>query len=383
MNETDPGTRSRTQPVFAAGNANFSDPSGGSIAGARFLTSFNSEPGDLFGGKLERLRYECKKPTENEPPEAELQELDTGSGDDFRANTDTAKKKRKVYTVVAEPDKSGRIHSTRTIRPLYKGSDGDGLGEVGVLSGDPKSFMVSGAANEVDAQIDPRAIVGASNTCQTTNPPCCFATPSELEPNAATCRTRFLEMQLGLKTSNADIEFQRASVLGAIMRTTPIVVGPPQDYLRDESYANFQRTMGARPSVLYAPTVDGQLHAFEITKTTDTLNELWTFMPPAVLPRIPAQFPDRYNAAPQSLLDGPIIVRDVAGKADPDDKERFLMRTRTDALDPSPDNVRWHSILVGAFGSTPGYYAARRCPGRSRVRRHRPVMCRAPASCGS
>ncbi|PIE06334.1 MAG: hypothetical protein CSA75_00080, partial [Sorangium cellulosum] len=167
---------------------------------------------------------------------------------------------------------------------------------------------------------------------------------------------RFLQMQFGFPTTNSDIIYSRASVFGAITRTSPIIVGPPQANLRDASYSYFQRTMATRLSVLYAPTSDGQLHAFSIGKTTKELNELWTFMPPAVLPRLVDQFPDRYHASPQALLDGSILVRDVAGRPMPANG-RFLSRTRADAVAATFDRVRWHSILVGSFGSSPGYYA--------------------------
>jgi type IV pilus assembly protein PilY1 len=106
--------------------------------------------------------------------------------------------------------------------------------------------------------------------------------------------------------------------------------------------------------VLYAPTNDGQLHAFKVAPspkdTTDTFkvdtwpaqNELWSFFPPAVLHRIPSQYPSTH----QSLLDGPPMVADVVFARD------------AGSAESGGAAADWHTVLVAGFGAAgSGYYA--------------------------
>jgi type IV pilus assembly protein PilY1 len=108
--------------------------------------------------------------------------------------------------------------------------------------------------------------------------------------------------------------------------------------------------------MIYAATADGQLHGFVINQVTNDINELWSFMPPAVLPSVGDQFPTRYAAANKTLLSGPIVATEVAGTATVDGTTgRFL--TRSAPLPNAADATQWYSVLVGTFGSTGGYYA--------------------------
>ena len=352
INQTDKVTQTDTLPVFASGSALYT-PNQDGFAAAEFLTSFTPAPYSMLEGNLSRKRYVCE-PVTNGPPEPELKDMDPLVGDSYDDNIDLFKAERNVFTVVAELTTDSKILSDRTVRPWYNESTGDGLGKVGISAGSSTTKMVTGAASGFATSVDAKALLGSS-TC-TTN--CCFRTPTDAAPTSTTCRTRFLNMQLGLPSGDPDINADiRTSAFAAIVKATPILAGPPDDYLRDESYLYFQNIMRTREAVLYTPTVDGQLHAFGITRLTNELNELWTFMPPAVLPRIGSQFPDRYASTTRMLLDGPIVVRDVAGKVDPGESGRFLQRTKADAKNPSPTTTRWHTILLGAFGSSPGYYA--------------------------
>ena len=360
-------TLTRTQPVFATGNANLSitpgpdEPLPDFMAAAKFLTSYDPIPGDLYAGKLERERYTCEPDGTTGAIKVELADVEGPLGDQFQTNTDSSLAKRIVYTVVPEVI-SNEMTPERSIRPLYVDTSGDGLGKIGVDPGssDADSHMVSAEASAITTAIDPRAVVKFATTCDVSTSLCCFKTPAQPNPTPEICRTRFLQMQLGFDVSgNSDITFKRSSAFGAVMYAVPVLVTRPQDFLRDGSYTKFMTILKDRPAVIYAPTVDGQLHAFLAKQPVKKieLNELWTFMPPAVLPRIQEQFTERANASHSTLLDGPITVREVAGQVAQDPKNRFLKRTRSDILDTSVDRTRWYTVLVGSFGSSRGYYA--------------------------
>lgn len=111
--------------------------------------------------------------------------------------------------------------------------------------------------------------------------------------------------------------------MGDIYHSTPVVVGPPRQDLADESFNLFRNepTVATRPSVVYVASNDGILHAFAAedytvpaTHPDATLRgralaagqELWGFIPPAVLPLI-----DSATSARQPLVDGTPVVKDV------------------------------------------------------------------------
>lgn len=102
---------------------------------------------------------------------------------------------------------------------------------------------------------------------------------------------------------------------GDIYHSNPVVVGPPRSDLADESYNLFRRRpdVSTRPTVVYVGTNDGVLHAFAAEAITlpsgrsiSSGEEIWGFIPPAVVPRIRASMSGR-----QELLDGTPVVRDV------------------------------------------------------------------------
>lgn len=121
------------------------------------------------------------------------------------------------------------------------------------------------------------------------------------------------------------------SSLGGIHHTTPVVVPPPlpgaasdQNYGRVRSSAaqSFAQRFSGRPTMLYAQSIDGMLHGFVLGKNEFGTggpfdvsvpsggslenNELWSFIPPAVLPAVWPSF----NANAR-LLDGKLAWADV------------------------------------------------------------------------
>jgi type IV pilus assembly protein PilY1 len=135
--------------------------------------------------------------------------------------------------------------------------------------------------------------------------------------------------------------------LGAVLHSTPAFTVPPSAILRDDSYQTFATSLSPsvlvppRDPTLYVATIDGLLHAFDTTVSSETNNELWSFIPPGVFPNLLTNYP----SASSILLDGPPIVKDVVWERD------FGGSTATWA-------TAWHTMLVAGFGAGGrGYYA--------------------------
>lgn len=341
-----PAAMTRTQPIFATGNLSASNPMG-AIDGARFFSSFDPIADDLYAGHLVRERYSCADTTS--PGVATEQTIDEDEGDYFEINLDGDYDKRTIYTVVAEAT-SGVIESSRSVRPgvALAADDADELGKIG-------GSMVSGGPLTFTTTVDAEALLGDKD-CTSKFDPCCPPIDPAFPPSADACRERYLRLQLGFEDDKEVMteKYSRTSAFGAMINSTPELVMPPSEHLRDVSYENFQSLFTERPPMIYAATADGQLHAFVVNQTEKKLNELWSFMPPAVLPQIGSQFPTRYAAANRTLLSGPLVIGEVAGTAVVTDG-RFLTRS---APDPAvSDSTQWYTILLGTFGSSQGYFA--------------------------
>lgn len=352
VNTVSMANESRTIPVFAAGVGQYTS-GGGQIAAAEYFSSYRRVVNDLMAGTLERQRYVCE--SSGGKLDAILNPITDTKGDKLGALVDgpSSINDRTIYTAIGET-LNDKILSERSIRPWYdaSGAKNDGLGAYGVTA-PTDTKLVTAPASTFAAQVPGAALLGATGTCSGTG--CCFPTKNLPAPTANQCRDRFINLELGLAAGHSDIEFKRSSAFGAINKSTPIVVASPNDLLRDDSYTTFQRMFAKRPAVLYAATIDGQLHAFRADGLDTTRSELWAFIPPAVLPLLDEQFTQAYGASSKFLLDGPVVVRNVPGKVFDGTNGRFLTRTKSDSITPA--NVRWYSILVGSFGSYGGYYA--------------------------
>lgn len=132
------------------------------------------------------------------------------------------------------------------------------------------------------------------------------------------------------------------AALGAVYRSSPTIVGPPDAFVRDEGYRVFAEQRARRRPTMYVATSDGVLHAFKALAAQDFDpgdHELWAFVPPAVLPKLASNYP----TGQQILLDGTPTVRDVVWE-----------RQTADFADPT----KWHTTLVAGMGAGgPGYYA--------------------------
>lgn len=133
------------------------------------------------------------------------------------------------------------------------------------------------------------------------------------------------------------------AAMGAIYHANPTVIGPPQSFLREDGFRQYQSKWAKRRTIMYAATTDGLLHAFDAMKQAapNANHELWAFAPPAVLPKLAANYP----GGNQVILDGSPIVREVVW-------DRVATQTAgTDAA------KKWHTTLVAGLGTGGGYYA--------------------------
>jgi type IV pilus assembly protein PilY1 len=135
--------------------------------------------------------------------------------------------------------------------------------------------------------------------------------------------------------------------LGAVFRANPIITGPPDALLRDNGYRDFQGYRRNRAPALFAATTDGLLHAFKaMEQDVAGEHELWSFIPPAVLPRLATNYP----SGNQILLDGTPVARDTVW-------ERGVTDLETSGTGTTP-GAKWHTTLVAGLGQEgSGYYA--------------------------
>ena len=316
----------------------------------RFAASF--KPGKLdkpWVGELNRGRYVCQSVSGVQTPV--LLPPDATKGDKFVDNVNfSGPSERKIYTVLG----TAPIESDSSMRPNLAVGVVDGIGTYsGVMNTTPQSS--SDFADTPASAL--RVVDGACGVGKT----------------AAVCRTRYLRWLVGLDNDSA---FHRCpsnstgncSLVSEIYHSVPrAVAGRPSQFLVDRSYENFvdEQVTAKRPSVLYASSNDGFLHAFKIAqvdkantseamqvKTKET-NELWTFVPPAVLPGIPGLFP----AARQRLLDGSPAIKEVVA-TDDSGGATYKFKLERGIDDARAGVGKWRTILVQSFGTQhPGYFA--------------------------
>jgi type IV pilus assembly protein PilY1 len=327
----------RTSPVFSSNGDSGSK-------GFKFAASFETQPvipGDpasLWRGQLERHRFLC-----SDALDAQEQDVDVAQGDDFAANLNEQPDDRRFYTVIGDTD------NRNSIRPEVI-STADGVGVHGgdtVLANAPAELKIVVPATAMRL-VDDTSCVGQS---------------------ADECRTLVLDHLVGSDVDHTQKQsrcYHGCNLMGGIVHSTPTVVpGKPSELLRDESYEGFVRDMFAdkRPTVLYTSTVDGFLHAFNLAPFPNTdgapdreikekkNNELWAFIPPAVLPVLRTQYP----STPATLLDGVPIIKDVVSRA-------VGGSTRYERLqaDAQAGSGNWRTVLLQSFGEgqvNGGYFA--------------------------
>jgi type IV pilus assembly protein PilY1 len=364
-------TSTRTTPTYSPVVSNPS--SGAAPTASTFLSSFNPGVGKPWSGDIQRQQQICtlSNGTFSVPPAV----VTLANGDDFATNIDShaGSMPRRFYAV--QPGTQGQaVDATAIIRPYVPNSPLDNLGIYG-------GTQYGSAIATLLANITPAALGITSNP---SNLPQCANLSNTAHLSATDCEALGFNFLFGQQStpslqtnppppspslppdgqgylpfnsrycqSGCTTGSQDRSALGDIFHATPTVVAAPNALINDESYQQFATqnannnvygTSKLRRTILYAPTNDGLLHAFWTDVTQQENNELWAFVPPAVMPSIIPEYP----SAHQLLLDGAVVVKDVVFG-------RTAVRSATDLATATSS---WHTMLVGSYGTQGrGFYA--------------------------
>jgi type IV pilus assembly protein PilY1 len=339
-------TTSRTVPIFASAAGTLAKQSNATAVSYEFTSSFVPKPGELWSGNLERHRWCCSNDAQcndpgggNGPLKPILQDMKPSKGDDFDDNVNGNPNEtpaRNFLTVIGDPLVGGAVGSQRSIRTNMAVDDGLGIYDGTTVTGSDLTI-----ANTVKTSPASMNLVPMPVAC---------TDPAMGATSSGDCAFRLMMWELG--NSNG-IKSREGVEFGAIYHSTPALIGAPSALVRDASYELFAEANATRPLMLYTATTDGQLHAFKVasndatdTDEVDSLknNELWSFLPPYVLPGLLSQYP----AQQQILLDGRPVVKDVV-----------FERTTTQALAAGgAGGATWKTVLVAGGYLGGGFYYA-------------------------
>jgi type IV pilus assembly protein PilY1 len=115
----------------------------------------------------------------------------------------------------------------------------------------------------------------------------------------------------------------RPHILGDIVNSEPLYVGPPRGYSSNRGYNKFLKAHASRSAVIYVGANDGMLHAFD----AKTGKERFAFIPHGVFDNLIELTEPAYNDQHRYFVDGSPVAADV----------RF--------------DGSWHTILVGGLGN--------------------------------
>ncbi len=94
-------------------------------------------------------------------------------------------------------------------------------------------------------------------------------------------------------------------ILGPIVHSTPVVVGPPSSFLVSASYQTFYQNQHDRRKMVYVGANDGMLHAFD----ANSGEEAWAFVPQFALPAFKVMADTLY--CHKYSVDQTVTVKDV------------------------------------------------------------------------
>ena len=103
----------------------------------------------------------------------------------------------------------------------------------------------------------------------------------------------------------AGLRNRRGWRLGPIVHSTPVVVGPPANFLVTQAYQEFFQAHEHRRKMVYVGANDGMLHAFD----ANTGQEQWAFVPQFALPAFAAMADSFY--CNKYTVDQTVTVKDV------------------------------------------------------------------------
>lgn len=292
LDRASPGTRTRTTPSFGSVAVSGGTGQGQFEVTSGFLVGDSTRP---WSGVLNRQRWECDGPT---PVPRTL-----ASRDRF-ADTLNTQSSRTIRTVA-------------TVDPAHS----NGI----IIGPTASSFAI------------PSAPTGSiSRTTVTTMTPIVIGNGAITPQHFGLAAGDTIQRSDTITWLRGDAGSGREShKMGDIYHSQPVIVASPSGDIADESYNLFARRLEVanRPPMVYFGTNDGIIHAMVLADHTTSSGtpvtegqELWGFVPPAVLQDIPSA-----RSAHQFLADGPPVVRDL-----------FFSRRPGDA----PDGAQYHTVLL-------------------------------------
>jgi len=348
---------------------------------ADFIASFVPNAQKVWSGEIDRTRSVCAGAT----PTAQTQSI--AAGDSYSANLAAqAAAGKRIFVTARAPMAGGYIDSARTLRPWSADTTGytDSIPDVTniqtVYGADMALASTANWAEALDITNNTckrsRAVDGSTIPALNAND-CMrvawgFATAHAAAQGPLTfggydfnarCRSSasttsgFCSVTtttscsvLGANVCPAgEVCVPECSALGAIYRSSPVIIGPPNELLRDEAYRQFAAQRAQRRPTMFVASTDGVLHAFKALSSAGPPqfddrageHELWAFIPPAVLPKLASNYP----TGQQILLDGTPAVKDIVW-------DRRVGDTDFNA------STAFHTTLVAGMGAGGGGYYA-------------------------
>ena len=346
---------------------------------ALFVSSF-SPNSTSWSGDVQRERYTC--PESSSQP---YQNVTPSAGDDFAYNLDNAgSQTRNVIMVEPSLPSSGSRNASTTIRPWVRGTGTTAYDNYSMYDGTEWGYSYTTTGHTVttlSSSFASSPTVTSGITSDVLFPSGCSYTQPGMSLTTSDCEQIALGWLLGMQSPPSDWKTTitpfpnryytgapaSPSPMGGVYHSTPAIAAPPSALLRDDSYQAFSSYYstsyatypgsGSEPrhTVLFTATTDGLLHAFGVDYnskdpytfigtshgneggTTQTQNEMWSFVPPAVMPLLM----NSVGGGSTVLLDGAPVVKDTV-------YQRSSVGAGSD----------WHTSLVAGFGSAMGGYYA-------------------------
>lgn len=134
----------------------------------------------------------------------------------------------------------------------------------------------------------------------------------------------YLRGDRALEQANGGPYRTRTHVLGDIVDSSPLYIGPPSGSFQGSSYTSFEKQYASRPPVIYVGANDGMLHAFDAA----TGEERFAFVPNGVFSSLIQLTYPLYNQ-----------------------NHRFFVDGSPAAWDLQFSDGSWHTILVSGEGA--------------------------------
>lgn len=171
-----------------------------------------------------------------------------------------------------------------------------------------------------------------SNVCSTTTPK--LSQCAQLSTADRTAANSADNLITYLRGTEANYYRSRTSMLGDVVGSSPVYVGAPPLKYADDGYTAYQTAKSGRRPMVYVGANDGMLHALDAT----TGEELWAYVPGAVMANMYKLADMSYGTNHQYFVDGSPTVADIKVG--------------------SGSTAAWKTILVAGLGAGGASYFA-------------------------